>query len=169
MFKKSVFGLALMLVSGMAFAGVPSNTIGIGVAYTGDDSTRIFVPITLDNGYWVEPFVSYSNTEDKSTDNETTNVDIGVGLFKNFFTTAKTRAYIGGRIGYSYYEYDPATGDSTDDGGFLIQPTIGFGYEPVNNILFGAEAYVSYEDSDINGKETLGTGTSLFVRYYFAQ
>lgn len=169
MFKKSGLALALALVSGAAFAGVPAGTVGIGVSHSGDGENSIYLPIVLEQGFWIEPFVSYASTEDKSSGDEETNIDAGVGLFKNIFTTDKTRAYAGGRIGLSYYESDPANASSTDDTGFMIQPTIGFGYEPVNNILMGAEAYVTYNDSDINGKETLGTGTQLFVRYYFAR
>lgn len=170
MFKKTICALALTLVSGVAFAAVPAGTFGVGVSHSGGGENTIFVPITLENGLWVEPFVSYNNSEVTASGNETTNIDVGVGLFKNFFTTANTRAYLGGRIGYSYYEVDPAgANNSTDSNGVLIQPTLGFGYAPVDNILFGAEAYVSYNDSDITGSETLGTGTSLFVRYFFAQ
>lgn len=172
MIKKSGFALALALVSGVAFAGVPAGTMGIGVSHSGDGDSSIYVPIVLERGFWIEPFVSYSHTEDKASDLEVTNINVGVGLFKNFFTTAHTRAYFGGRVGYSYYLYDPANSASTpatEDNGFMVQPTIGFGYEPVNNILFGAEAYVAYNDSDIKGQESLSTGTSLFVRYYFAR
>lgn len=169
MFKKTGVALALALVSGVAFAGVPAGNIGIGISHSGEGDNTIFVPYTLEQGVWVEPFISYSNIEDKSSDVETTNIDVGVGLFKNFFTTPKTRAYFGGRLGYSYYESEGPSGNSVDDNGFLVQPTLGFGYEPVDNIMLGAEAYVSYEDSDIKGQENLGTGTSLFVRYYFAQ
>lgn len=170
MFKKSGLALALALVSGVAFAGLPAGTIGIGVSHSGDGDNSIYVPIVLEQGFWIEPFASYSSTEDKASGVEETNLNVGVGLFKNFFTTANTRAYFGGRIGLSYYEYDnPQTNYSTDDTGFMIQPTIGFGYTPVNNIMLGAEAYVSYNDSDIQGQESIGTGTSLFVRYYFAR
>lgn len=169
MFKKTGFALALALASGVAYAGVPAGTIGIGISH-GENVNTIFVPITLGNGLWVEPFLSYSETEVKATGAEETNAEIGVGLFKNFYVTEHTRAYFGGRIGLTYLENNPSgPNNSSDDTGFSIQPTIGFGYTPVENIMFGAEAYVTYEDSDIDGKESFGTGTSLFVRYYFAR
>lgn len=170
MFKKTGCALALALVSSVAVAGVPAGTIGVGVSH-GENVNTIFVPITLEGNLWVEPFVSYTSQDIKQAgvDTETTAISVGTGLFVNFYETAKTRAYFGGRIGYSYFENDPANGSSNDDSGFLIQPTLGFGYMPVDNIMFGAEAYVSYQNSDITGTETLGTGTALFARYYFAQ
>lgn len=77
--------------------------------------------------------------------------------------TEKTRAYFGGRLGYIHSHVHP--GDNDD--GVLVQPVLGFGYEPVNNIMFGAEAFVEYRNSDNAADKTYGTGTNLFVRYFF--
>lgn len=172
MYKHLGCALALTVFSGLALASPPPGTIGIGVAHTNgslNQGNTIFLPMTLGNGLWVEPFASYTSTEDKASGDETTAFSIGAGLFKNFWSTANTRAYLGGRLGYTYFEYDPATAGSIDDNGFMIQPVIGFGYQPVDSLMLGAEAYVTYQDSDISGTETLGTGTSLFARYYFIQ
>lgn len=175
MYKQIAGAIALTLASGAAFAGPPSGTVGVGVAHTQstlDDGNTIFVPITLENNWWVEPFVAYASEEINSgpnEGNETTGISVGSGVFKNVHTTAKTRAYLGGRLGYTYFENDPSGSSSTDDSGFLVQPTVGFGYEPVDNLMFGAEAFLTYQDSDIQGVESLGTGTSLFARYYFTR
>ena len=158
--------LATTLISGVAFAAPAPGTIGVGIAHTestlGSDDT-IFLPYTLNDGLWVEPFISYSNEDNGTTEN--TNLTIGAGLFKDFHSTAKTRAYFGGRLGYIYADQDPGS----DDNGLLVQPVLGFGYEPVNNLILGAEAFVSYEDNDDTNTENYGTGTSLFVRYFFNQ
>lgn len=159
--------LAGAMISGAAFAGPAPGTLGVGVAHTEstfDSGNTIFLPYTLNDGLWVEPFISYSNVDVDGGD-EITSLIIGGGLFKDFHSTAKTRAYFGGRLGYAYLDSD----DNGDDNGLLAQPVLGFGYEPVDNVIFGAEAFVSYQDSDISGQESYGTGTSLFVRYFFNQ
>lgn len=168
--------LATTLISGAAFAGPPAGTVGVGVAHTEgtlDDGNTIFVPYTLNDGWWIEPFISYSNTEINSGPASGTEIDfltIGSGVFKDFHSTAKTRAYVGGRLGYVYADVDaPGPGGSDDDSGVLVQPVVGFGYEPVSNLMFGAEAFVTYQDSDITGTESYGTGTSLFARYFFTR
>lgn len=170
MFKKTGFALALALASGVACAGVPAGTIGIGIAHSGEGNNTIFVPITLGGGVWVEPFVSYAN-EDPIDDNagaEVTAINAGAGLFATFYRTAKTRAYFGGRLGVNYIKVEDTNGDETDETGLFVQPTLGFGYMPVDNLMIGAEAFLTYKNGDINGVETLSTGTQLFARYYFA-
>lgn len=159
--------IATTLISGVAFAGPPAGTLGVGVAHTEstfDSGNTIFVPYTLNDGWWVEPFISYSNIDVDGGD-EITSFTLGSGLFKDFHATAKTRAYVGGRLGYAYLDSD----QNGDDNGILAQSVLGFGYEPVDNVIFGAEAFVSYQDSDIDGQESYDTGTSLFVRYFFNQ
>lgn len=169
--------LAGALISGAAFAGPAPGTLGVGIAHsegTQGDGNTIYLPYTLNDGLWVEPFVSYSHIEDNNSDAEADALSIGAGLFKDFHSTAKTRAYFGGRLGYNYIDVENAAGNDSDGSGFLVQPVIGFGYEPVQNVIFGAEAFVAYQDSDlddVNGADTesFGTGTSLFVRYFFNQ
>lgn len=171
--KQFAVAIAATFISGAALAAPAAGTIGVGVAHsegTGDSSNTIFVPYTLNNGWWVEPFLSFSDSEDKNTNSDVTVFTIGGGVFNDFFTTPKTRAYAGGRLGYVHSEIDPPgpNNDNSDDG-VSVGPVLGFGYEPVNNLLFGAEAFVTYEDSDINSSETFSTGTSLFVRYFFSK
>ena len=162
---------ASTLISGAAFAAPAPGTIGVGVAHTEselDSGNIIFVPYQLEQGWWVEPFISYSD-DDVSGGNEISFLTIGSGVFKDFHSTAKTRAYVGGRLGYIRAEVDFAGGGSDDTDGVLVQPVLGFGYEPVNNLMFGAEAFVSYQDSDDLGVESYGTGTTLFARYFFSK
>jgi hypothetical protein len=159
--------LALSMVSGLAFAAPQSGTIGLGVAHSFDtlgDSNYIFVPITLNNGLWVEPFIAFNRDVDHNAHNNTTALSIGAGIFENFHETEKTAAYLGLRGGYNHYHVHPGH----DSDGFLLQPTLGFGYMPVQPIMLGAEAYVTYQDAtNENGIKNWGTGTRLFVRYYF--
>lgn len=166
--KKQIAVMAgLMLASSMAFAAQqPAGEIGLGIAHAnnGGNATTIYVPYTLGNGMWVEPFVAYSHVED-SSGVETESFTVGAGLFKDVFSTAKTKAYVGSRIGYVYSNTPGVAGS---EGGLLVQPTLGFAYQPVSNVGLGAEAFVQYSDSDITGDESWGTGTQFFVRYFFA-
>ena len=171
MSKKALLAASLTLFSTALLAAPPSGTVGIGVAHTEstlDSGNTIFMPIQFDNGLWAEPFLAYQTLEDDAG-NDITALSVGAGLFKDFHRAAQTRAYVGGRLGYQYLDIDPAgAGNSDDESGILVQPVIGFGYEPVDNVMFGAEAFVSYQDSDIDGIESYGTGTSLFARYFFS-
>lgn len=170
--KKLVAAMAASMIGGAAFAAPPPGTIGVGVAHTEsslDDGNIIFIPVTLENNLWVEPFLSYSSVED-SSGTEVDFLTIGAGLFKDFHATAKTRAYFGGRLGYVRADVDLAgPGGNEDEDGVLVQPVLGFGFEPASNLIFGAEAFVTYQDSDITGTESYGTGTSLFARYFFTK
>lgn len=163
------FALATSLVGGVALAAPAPGTIGVGVAHsegTGSSSdTTIYVPYTLNDGLWIEPFIAYARIKPKGPSKHRSGLKVGSGLFKDVHETEKTRAYVGGRLGYVYAN-SGAPGSSTDDGIF-VQPVLGFGYEPVNNILFGAEAFVAYSNSDISGDSSFNTGTNLFVRYFF--
>lgn len=162
---KLALALATSLISGVALAAPAPGTIGVGVAHsegTGNGDNTIFVPYTLNDGLWVEPFVSFARVENAGPSDATV-FTLGAGLFKDFFQTEKTRAYFGGRLGYVHADVDPGG----DDDGLLVQPVLGFGYEPVNNVMFGAEAFVAYQDSDITNQKTYNTGTNLFVRYFF--
>lgn len=171
MFKKTGCALALALFSSLAFAAAPAGNVGIGVAHSGNGDSTIFVPITLQGNLWIEPFLSYNNT-DVDGAGETTAYSVGTGLFVNMLDTQHTVAYFGGRIGYVSTEVDPIGPTSNTTDGFAISPTIGFGFTPVDNVMLGAEAFLTYadvEDDNGNGSTSTSTGTQLFVRYFFAQ
>lgn len=165
--KKLALALATSLISGVAMAAPAPGTLGVGVSHsegTNGSSDTIFVPYTLNDGLWVEPFFAYEGIDVKGGSAGDTDVfTIGGGLFKDFFQTEKTRAYFGGRLGYVHARIKGADNDD----GVLVQPALGFGYEPVSNVIFGAEAFVAYRNSDNAGAKTYGTGTNLFVRYFF--
>lgn len=172
--------IALIIAASLAlpFAAQATGT-GIGVAHgtSGLDFTRndttIFVPIAMGSNLWIEPFFSYANVDvDNVGDGDATTV--GVGLFSDVFSANKTSAYVGGRVGYVNADFNATAGGTTTTNGFdgwSFSPTLGFGYSPVPNLFFGAEAFVTYNTIDNNGSNndisTIGTGTNLFARYFF--
>lgn len=171
-------GLIVAASLALPFTAQAQSDIGVGVAHSdGAGDTTIFLPITLDNnGLWVEPFLSYADTESTSggTTTETENWTLGAGLFQDIHTTQKTKAYIGGRLGYFESETTTSGGGSTEGDGWLIAPTLGFGYLPVENLMVGAEADITYTDSDTDtasggsaDSESTNTNTRIFVRYFF--
>lgn len=167
--KKIAIMAGLMLASSVALAAPAAGTWGVGIAHDngGNDNATIYVPYGLGNDMWVEPFLSYSH--DKSGGAKTNDVGVGVGLFQDFYTTDKTAAYVGARVGYSYQN----TKGAGHQNGVKFAPTLGFAFAPVSNFQLGGEAYVQYQylggTHGYARDSAVDTGTRLFVRYFFGQ
>lgn len=166
---------ALVFVSSSALAVQPGGGTGIGISHSNNtDETTIFVPVALGNqGLWMEPFLSYHDTEFDTSGGtfDQERWTLGVGLFQDMNVTEQTRFYGGARLAYLEQEVDggPA-GTASDLDGWQLAPTVGFGYAPVDNILLGAEAFVAFTDVEDDAAadiESTDTGTSFFARYYF--
>lgn len=174
--KKQLIAFATLLsASSLAFAVQPGGGTGVGVSHSNNtDETTIFVPFAVGTqGMWMEPFVSYHDTE-FDTGAGTFDLEqwtVGLGLFQDLNVTDQTRFYGGARLAYLEQDIDggPA-GTASDADGWQFAPTVGFGYAPVDNILFGAEAFIAFtdvEDDAAADVESTDTGTALFARYYF--
>lgn len=157
--KAAAAALLVGLTSGAMADGA---TLGVGVAHGSAndfEASRIFVPIKpADNNLWFEPYASLSNQSGGGTVRA---LGLGTGIFVDFASTQNTQAYYGGRIGIINSSASGAGSDTAIE----LAPTLGFGYLPAKNIMFGAEAAIGLISGD--GYTNIGTQTGLFVRYFF--
>ncbi len=154
----SVCSLALAT---SAVAAKKSTSLGMGVAIGNDNDTTLFLPIQpADGKLWFEPYLAYHN-ESPDKGSSSSSLGIGTGLFVDFESSQKTRAYFGGRVGLA--SVSPSVGDSYT--AFTLAPTVGFGYLPVSNVMLGAEASFGFTTSDAGSE--FGTNSAVFLRYFF--
>lgn len=198
--KYLVVGFFTAFTPFQVFAG----DVGLGVSINSFD-TAVYLPIRFTQGLSLEPFIRYNSGKEKnepveygySYNDESSSLDIGMGLFKAQDVSEKVNVYYGVRFSYtktkneySYYyksEYNYYDNPSfkTDISGYTVAPTLGFNYSLTPDFLVGLEAEWYYSDIDGKAKgysgdpevynieeydveeKSKGTNTRVFVRYFF--
>ncbi|WNO09179.1 hypothetical protein [Teredinibacter sp. KSP-S5-2] len=164
-------------LSSTAFAGA-----GVGMSATSDDVT-IYVPIDAGKHFRIEPLFRYGysetetdyNTEFVANDKiESTNYELGVGLFGRASVVSNVSGYYGARLSYISRELESSS-VKYDTSGYRIAPTLGFEYFLTEKFSVGGEAewYYQSTETDNNENETTqdssqtGTETRIIARFRF--
>lgn len=182
--------------------GALAADYGIGVSAKSNDGW-IYLPIDVSQSFRIEPSVRYSSndiSQVRSSDGDTfeqdsDNIEIGVGLFRRAKVAESARFYYGLRASYVKVEsatvytttffpgFTEVVRDETSQDGYRIGPAIGFEYLFGEHFSIGGEANYTFVDveGDVTStrsdsatvnrgnieQKSSGTDTQLIIRYRF--
>lgn len=156
--------LAIAALSSVASAHAADFGVGANI---GSDSSTIYAPINLSEGFRIEPYLSaYKSDYDNASYRRS---ELGAGFFKLEKTSNQTDVYWGARVGY----IDGRDTDKEDFDGYSVAPVLGFEYFPVKNFSVGGEVAVEYNhlNSDstnyFDNANATTTRGRVGIKFYF--
>lgn len=166
--------------------------VGMGAGIVGGSGASVYVPVRFGN-WRIEPELSYRRytldetnlTIPSSSNNyESNNYAIGTGVYWRQPIGSSLESYIGGRIGYTWYDAkrtypnNPGSNWKQEASGYYIGPALGAEYFFTKQFSVGLDVSLIYQSqsTDINAASvghtdttTLSTETRTTLRYYFGQ
>jgi hypothetical protein len=149
---------------------VIAENVGLGVSVT-SNTRSVYLPIKIQESYWVEPFLSYYKDEygndveefGTSYKNNHSALNIGTGFFKSRTVNDSIGTYFGLRISYAKQKQgNAATGTYVSSSeveltGFNFAPVVGFDYSIAQNLTVGFEAEWAFYN--LSGKQKQDNGS----------
>ena len=149
---------------------VIAENVGLGVSVT-SNTRSVYLPIKIQEAYWVEPFLTYykdeygNDVEEYGTSykNNNSTLNIGTGFFKSHTVNDSIGTYFGLRASYTKQKRGNSnTGTYVSSSeeeltGYNFAPVVGFDYSIFQNLAVGFEAeWVFY---DLSGEQKQDNGS----------